>query len=181
MPPPSSFNNKENIEEAIEKWRSIANIAGEEDRQLQARAWFSIGYLHSHGEGADLAAAIDAYTKAIDLSPAYAMSYNNRGYTMARFGQPEAALADLDRAIELRSVLVPKPTIVTATRWRSSPHNQGERGLSESARLWPSSWQHRYLSNSAAQPQSSRQQRSAGTTGSVKSRPPVKADPLYYV
>ena len=90
-----------NIEEAIEKWRSIANIVGEEDRQLQARVWLSIGYLRSVGEGADLAAAIDDYTKAIDLNPAYAMAYNNRGYAMARLDQPEAALADLDRAIKL--------------------------------------------------------------------------------
>ena len=88
------------LEEAIEKWRSIANIAGEENPQIQARAWFSIGYLRSRGEGADLAAAIDAYTKSIDLNPTV-MAYNNRGYTMARHGEPEAALADLDHAIEL--------------------------------------------------------------------------------
>ena len=95
------LQGQEEIEEAIEKWRSIANIAGEEDRQLQARAWFSIGYLLGKGEGADLAESIDAYTKAIDLDPTYAAAYNNRGYTMARLDQPEAALADLDRAIEL--------------------------------------------------------------------------------
>ena len=38
------------IEEAIEQWRSIATVAGEENPQLQARAWFSIGYLRSVGE-----------------------------------------------------------------------------------------------------------------------------------
>ena len=93
------------IEEAIEKWRSIANVAGEADRQLQARAWFSIGYLYGQGEGADLEAEVDAYTRAIELNPAYADAYNNRGVAKGRLDQPEAALADLDRAIELNPAL----------------------------------------------------------------------------
>ena len=89
------------FEEAVQKWDSIINIAGEENPKFQSRAWLSIGYLHSRGEGANLAAAIDDYTKAIELNPTYAMAYNNRGYAMARFGQPEAGLVDLDRSIEL--------------------------------------------------------------------------------
>ena len=86
------------IKEAIEKWRSIANVM-EEDRQLQALAWCSIGYLY--GEGADLEAAVDAYTRAIELNPAYALAYNNRGNAKHGLGRHEAALADYDRAIEL--------------------------------------------------------------------------------
>ena len=89
------------IEEAIEKWRSIANIVGEEDRRLQARAWFSIGYLRSEGEKADLEGAIDAYTKAIDLAPAYALAHNNRGGAKIGLEQYQDALADFDRAIAL--------------------------------------------------------------------------------
>ena len=34
-----------NIEEAIEKWRSIANVAEGSDPDLAARAWLSVGYL----------------------------------------------------------------------------------------------------------------------------------------
>ena len=93
------------IEEAIEQWRSIANVAGEEDRQLQARAWFSIGYLRSVGEGIDLGAAIDAYTKAIELDPTLAVAYSNRGSAKDDLGQPADALADFDRAIELAPTL----------------------------------------------------------------------------
>ena len=93
------------IEEAIEQWRSIANVAGEEDRQLQARAWFSIGYLRSVGEGIDLGAAIDAYTKAIELDPTLAVAYSNRGSAKDDLGQPADALADYDRAIELAPTL----------------------------------------------------------------------------
>ena len=63
------------IEEAIEKWRSIANLVGEEDRQLRALAWFAIGSLHSEGEGADLEASLDAYTRGIALNPAFAEAY----------------------------------------------------------------------------------------------------------
>ena len=93
------------IEEAIEQWRSIATVAGEEDRPLQARAWFSIGYLRSVGEGIDLEAAVDAYTKAIELDPTLAEAYNNRGNVKDDRGQPAAALADFDRAIELDPTL----------------------------------------------------------------------------
>ena len=38
-----------NIEDAIEKWRAIANIAEGSDNDLAARAWFSIGYLLQGG------------------------------------------------------------------------------------------------------------------------------------
>ena len=89
------------IEQAIEKWRSIATIAGEEDRQLQARAWFSIAYLLSQGGGADSEAVVDAYTKAIELDPTSAAAYNNRGNAKNDLDQYQAALVDLDRAIEL--------------------------------------------------------------------------------
>ena len=84
------------IKEAIEKWRSIANVV--EDRQLQAQAWFSIGYLLSDKE---LEAKIDAYTKAIDLAPAYALAHNNRGGAKIGLEQYQDALADFDRAIAL--------------------------------------------------------------------------------
>ena len=102
------LQRQEKIEEAIEQWRSIVTVAGEEDRPLQARAWFSIGYLRSVGKGADLEAAVAACTKAIELNPALAEAYNNRGNAKADLGQHEAALADHDRTIELN------PTLATA-------------------------------------------------------------------
>ena len=88
-------------EEAIEKWRAIATVAGEENRRLQARAWFSIGSLLGEGEGADWEAVLDVYTKAIELNPTDAKAYNNRGVAKDSLGQYDAAIADYDRAIEL--------------------------------------------------------------------------------
>ena len=88
------------IEEAIEKWRSIAT-AVEEDRQLRALAWCSIGYLRSVGEGIDWEAAMVAYTKAIELNPAYAGAYNNRGNVKKALDRREEAIADYSQAIKL--------------------------------------------------------------------------------
>ena len=109
------------IEEAIEQWRSVATVAGEENPPLQARAWFSIGYLRSVGEGIDLGAAIDAYTKAIELDPTLADAYNNRGTAKHKLGQHAAALADYNRAIEL------DPTLAAAYNNRgTAKHKLGQ-------------------------------------------------------
>ena len=93
------------FEEAIEKWHAIATIVGEEDRPLQILAWFAIGYLRSEGEGADLEAAKDAYTMAIELNPALAEPYVNRGITKNSLRQYDEAIADYNRAIELNPAL----------------------------------------------------------------------------
>ena len=88
-----------NIEEAIDQWRAIATVAGEEDPQLQARAWFSIGYLQA--EEGNREAAIDVYTKAIALNPALVAAYTNRGAVKEALDRREEAIADYDRAIAL--------------------------------------------------------------------------------
>lgn len=45
--------------------------------------------------------AVEAYTKAIELNPEYATSYNNRGFTYKNLKEFDKALADLNRAIDL--------------------------------------------------------------------------------
>ena len=87
------------IKDAIEKWRSIANIVGEADSDLAARSWFSVGYLHSQEEEPE--EAIPAYDKAIYLKPDYAEAYNNRGASNGELGQYDAAITDLNEAIVL--------------------------------------------------------------------------------
>ena len=44
-----SLQDEGRIEEAIEKWRSIANVAEGIDDDLAAHAWFSVGYLLEEG------------------------------------------------------------------------------------------------------------------------------------
>ncbi|MBM4432468.1 MAG: tetratricopeptide repeat protein [Chloroflexi bacterium] len=45
--------------------------------------------------------AIDEFTKAIELDPAYADAYSNRGWAYAITEQYDRAIADYNRAIEL--------------------------------------------------------------------------------
>ena len=44
-----SLQDEGRIEEAIEKWRSIANVAEGIDDDIAAHAWFSVGYLLQEG------------------------------------------------------------------------------------------------------------------------------------
>lgn len=95
------LQKQEKFEEAAEKYRAIANVAGEDDHQLKVWAWFSYGYLLGEEENPDLETVIYAYTKVIELDRNYGAAYTNRGVARGRFGQYEAALADLSRALEL--------------------------------------------------------------------------------
>ena len=98
-----SLQQQNRIEEAIEKWRSIANITEGIDDERAALAWFSIGYLvpSKDGDGDDFERAIEAYDKTIQLDPNSAEAYNNRGNVKGDLGQYEAAIADYDVAIDL--------------------------------------------------------------------------------
>ena len=71
--------------------------------ELQARAWFSIGYLYS--EKGDLEKSMDAYTKAIRLNPNNFKAYYNRGIVKSYLDQHEAAIVDYDQAIRLNPAL----------------------------------------------------------------------------
>ncbi|MGI9424104.1 MAG: tetratricopeptide repeat protein [Hyphomicrobiaceae bacterium] len=60
---------------------------------------FESGYLHySNGE---IELAIARFSRAIELNPAYAIAYNNRGELHRRSGNFDRAMADCDKAIEL--------------------------------------------------------------------------------
>jgi tetratricopeptide (TPR) repeat protein len=53
-------------------------------------------------ETKDYAAAIDAYSTAIQLNPTFAEAYNDRGFAHYLRGDAELAIADFTRAIQLR-------------------------------------------------------------------------------
>ena len=96
------------IDAAIEKWRSVANVAEGIDNQLAARAWFSVGYLFQEGDnkGDETEDAqqrsLSAYNEAIRLRPDYPEAYNNRGNVKQAQGQLDEAIADYNEAIRLR-------------------------------------------------------------------------------
>ena len=52
------------VEDAVKKWRSIANIAEGTDSNLASRAWLSIAYLMPEGDD-----RLAAYDRAMDLNP----------------------------------------------------------------------------------------------------------------
>ena len=88
-------------DEAIEKWRSIANITEGTDDGRAAQSWFSIGYLLHIKAEPNFDAAINAYDAALRLNPADAVAYYNRGLARYALSQYEAAIADYDSALRL--------------------------------------------------------------------------------
>ena len=91
----------ERIEEAIQKWRSIANVAEGNDNRLAARGLVSVGYLYLIKGIPEQ--ALSALNKAIDLRPDYVEAYNNRGAAKNLLGKHQEAIADYDKVIQLKS------------------------------------------------------------------------------
>ena len=101
-----SLQQQGKTQEAIEKWRAIANIAGAVDNDRAARAWFSVGYLlHEEKRGPALEASaeelVHAYDKAIGLKPDFFEAYNNRGAAKGALGRFRDAIFDYDQVIHL--------------------------------------------------------------------------------
>ena len=97
-----SLQGQGKIEDAIRKWRSIADVTEGIDKDIEARAWFSVGYLcQEKSEKPDLGEVVHAYDKALRLKPELAEAYNNRGNAKNALGRYKEAIADLDEAIRL--------------------------------------------------------------------------------
>ena len=90
------------IEESIEKWRAVAIVSEDSDKDLAAQAWFSVGYLNQEYKNNVLDTAIDAYDKAVQLKPDLSEAYNNRSVAKNSLGRHEEALADYDEVIRLK-------------------------------------------------------------------------------
>ena len=88
------------IDEAIEKWRSIANVVEGTNNDITAGAWFAVGYLYQ--KESKWEKALSAYDKAIHLAQNNAKAYNNRGVVKTVFNRFEEAIKDYDKAIDLR-------------------------------------------------------------------------------
>ncbi len=130
------------IEEAIDRWRSIANVAEGFDNDLAAGAWFSIGYLLQEG-GVEKAAetrardAIDAYNRAIFLQPNNASAYSNRGSAKNKLDRHEDAIADYDQAIRLKPDLAIAYSNRGATKSSQGQHDQAITDCEQAIFLQP--------------------------------------------
>ena len=72
-----ALQRSEKIEEALEKWHSIANIAEGHDKILAVQAWGSVGFFYINKRmGKEALGALD---KALNLRPDSAEVYNGRG------------------------------------------------------------------------------------------------------
>lgn len=94
---------KPDLKEELTEIRA-AEKSEEEEREKEGKltAWdyFQRGYAADEAKQWD--AAIEAYTKAIELQPDYAAAYNNRGSAYDELGKYDEAIRDYDRAIELQ-------------------------------------------------------------------------------
>ncbi len=93
-----SLQQQNKQEDAIEKWRAIAQITEGSDNALAARAWISVGFLISDE---DVASKLSSYDRAIQLKPDMAVAYSNRGNVKHRLNRHADAIADFDKAIQL--------------------------------------------------------------------------------
>ena len=94
-----SLQQKGKYKNAIKKWRAIAQIMEESDRDLAARAWFSIGFLSPFE---NVTKKISSYDQAIQLNPNYTIAYFNRGNAKRRLKRPKDAITDYNKAIQLK-------------------------------------------------------------------------------
>lgn len=92
-------------DEAIEKWRSIANITEGTDNERAAQSWFSIGYLFFSKDDPDSDAAINAYDAALRLHPNDPKAYYNRGLAKLQLNRIDAARQDFEKALNLAQTM----------------------------------------------------------------------------
>jgi tetratricopeptide (TPR) repeat protein len=85
--------------------QSQSGATAGQDAQPHESVEFAQSYLdrgEAMSETRNYAAAIAAYSRAIQLKPDFAEAYNDRGFAYYRSGSAERAIADFTRAIELR-------------------------------------------------------------------------------
>ncbi len=95
------------LEDAMEKWRSVAVMAEGSDAELASFAWYSVGTLfQSRGTKQDRKAwilkAVDAYDQAIRVRPKFVEAHTARGDSYHQLQEYGKALADYDLALQIR-------------------------------------------------------------------------------
>ena len=90
---------KEKSEEAVEKWKSIANVFAGIDNDLAAGAWYSVGYLRV--QQAEYKKAISDFSKSLELKPDYVEAYYGRGDAWIKIGKLKEAIDDFGKVLEI--------------------------------------------------------------------------------
>ncbi len=87
------------IETGSESEQPASSIPKQDQSELAAYAFFSIGYLFQHGNR--LEKALAAYDRAIALKPDFVEAYHNRASGLQQLGKYKKAIIDLEQAIGL--------------------------------------------------------------------------------
>jgi len=85
----------------LREWQTSERLASHMLRQAPHSPHIHFQYGNALRDKGDYRGAIDAYSRAIALAPAYDMFYNNRGIARAAIGEYDCAIRDYTRAIEL--------------------------------------------------------------------------------
>ena len=100
---------------------------------MVARAFFSIGFLHTQLEEYDQ--AVSAYDQSIELLPTFADAYTNRGAVKSLLGNPEGAVADHSEAIRLNPNFVEAYINRGSAKRALSQHEEAISDFDEAIRL----------------------------------------------
>ena len=90
------FQQSGEIEKAIKKWHSLANVVEGVNNNLAAAAWFSAGYLQR--QQGEHERAISNFNKSLNLKQDYVEAYYNRGFAYLNIGKFKEAVDDFNKS-----------------------------------------------------------------------------------
>ena len=123
------------IEEAIQKWHSIANIEEGTDNDRATQAWKSIGYLYLEIDNTE--EALSAFDNAIRLKRDDIEVYVRRGNVRSFLGDYRFAIADFDDAIRLGANLEEMYTKRANAKYGLDKYDEAIVDCDEAIRLNP--------------------------------------------
>ena len=129
-----SLQDQGKREEALKIWQGIADAFEEVDRELAARAWFSVGYLLDQEKFED---AIAAYDQTIRLKPDFVAAYNNRGIAKDKLGRLKDAIADYNQAIQLKPDLAEAYSNRGTTKYRLGHYEDAIADYNQAIQMKP--------------------------------------------
>ncbi|RKU16094.1 hypothetical protein C6500_18140 [Candidatus Poribacteria bacterium] len=131
------------IDDAIEKWSSIANISEGIDNDIAAAAFFARGTIKNtldrHEE------AISDANEAIRLKPNYTEGYFLRGLSNANSGRREEAISDFNAAIRLNPNDAQSYVLRGLSNYNSGRREEAISDFNTAIRLNPNDAQAYYL------------------------------------